>query len=94
MDIKAVIAEINKKRGIPKSDLEKLSLFDLNRMYEKMLHKEKNKAKFDLYMKIRCAQTFYNKKTYRQECRLTGKECKFSVDSVQDTICKNYEVRK
>ena len=82
-----IIKELHVKCGIAYKSLEKFTLFEIDRIYQRMKRRERH----ELYQRVKCLHTFWTKKTYRQECRLNGKECKYSVESVQDTSCKKYQ---
>ncbi len=85
-----ILKELNVKCKIPMKNLNSFTLFEIDKRYQRLKRHEKH----ELYQRVKCLNTFWNKKTYRQECRLTGQECKFSIESVQDTSCEKYEVKK
>ena len=80
--------ELHGKCGIAYKDLERFTLFEIDRIYQRLKRREKQ----ELYNRVKCASTFYNKKTYRQECRLkSGAACEWSIESVMKMGCKEYQ---
>ena len=83
-----IINEINKIRRTGHTELSKLSLFDLDRIY----HKIKRKEKIELYLATKCQFTFWNKEAQGQECKLkTGRTCEFSKDNIFTLGCREYK---
>jgi len=83
-----IVSEIVKTGWRHFAHVNSLSLFDLDKLYQRV----KYRKKLELYLAWRCLHTFWNKEKLQQECRLKeGKTCKWSKDNIMELGCKKYQ---